>query len=438
MCTRLFTRPHGIAVIGLLLTGGCVNLTPPWENVKDAAARTGGTIAGGNTGTIEDSAGGELATGGSPAGGANDDDAPGAGGAAGGSQIDSNQILEAGGKGGALDSAGTLGSGGTLDSNSTVGTGAAAATDGAATGGTIGTGGIPGSGGTTAGGAGGTVATGGSTAPPDAKPPVDQAPKNDTTSGPEVDSQPDAGVDAPADAPPGPDLPTDPAPAVSTAGLVAYYTCDQTTGTTLLDSSGLGHDATLSGATSFAAGQVGNGLVLTAINPVGVDAASSGGYASLPPGIVAGATAMTVTAWFRVTTTLSFQRVFDFGTSTATSSMYFTPYNANGLPQFSARFLPEAGAEIKQDLIATAIAIDAWHFVAVVLDGTGGHLYLDNSAAVSSATMTLKPSNMGAMPNNWIGRSEFTVNPYFDGMIDEFRIYTRALTPAEIAILATR
>jgi hypothetical protein len=144
---------------------------------------------------------------------------------------------------------------------------------------------------------------------------------------------------------------------------------------------------------------------------------------------------MTVTAWFRVTTTLSFQRVFDFGTSTATSSMYFTPYNVNGLPQFSARFLPEAGAEIKQDLIGTAIAIDAWHFVAVVIDGTGGHLYLDNSATVSSATMTLRPSDMGAMPNNWIGRSEFAVTPYFDGMIDEFRVYNRGLASNEIAAL---
>jgi hypothetical protein len=43
------------------------------------------------------------------------------------------------------------------------------------------------------------------------------------------------------------------------------------------------------------------------------------------------------------------------------------------------------------------------------------------------------------MPNDWIGRSEFVPpDPYFDGTIDEFRVYTRALTSAEIAILATR
>jgi len=445
MCTRLFTRPHGIAVIGLLLAGGCVNLTPPWENVKDAAARNGGTIAGGNTGTVEASAGGELATGGSPAGGANEDDAPGAGGAAGGSQIDSNQILEAGGNGGALDSAGTLGSGGTLDSNGTVGTGGAVTTDGAAaTGGTIGAGGIPAKGGTTAGGAGGTVATGGTTAPPDAKSPVDQAPKNDTTNGPEVDSQPDAGVDAPTDPPPGPDLPTDPAPTVSTAGLVAYYACEQTTGTTLLDSSGLGHDATLSGATGFAAGQVGNGLVLTAVN--GVDGGASGGYATLPSGIVAGATELTVSAWFKINSIVTydnFGRVFDFGTSTSTSSMYFTPRNANGLPQFTIRLLPEAGTEMKQDLISTGSTTTAsvWHHMAVVLDAAGGHLYVDGVSVESSTArtaMTMRPADLGVMPNNWIGRSEFPKDPYFDGMIDEFRVYTRALTAAEVAILGAR
>jgi len=45
--------------------------------------------------------------------------------------------------------------------------------------------------------------------------------------------------------------------------------------------------------------------------------------------------------------------------------------------------------------------------------------------------MTLKPADLGAMPNNAIGRSEFSVDPYFDGMIDEFGIYNRGLTSSE-------
>lgn len=430
MFAHPFKRPHGIAAIWLLLAGGCVNLTPPWENVKDAVSQTGGIVIGGTSGTIDNSTGGALGTDGSPAGGVNGDDAPGTGGVGGGAQIDGGSIVGSGGTGGTPDM------GGALDASDLVGSGGVVAG-----GGTVGSGG----GGDVAGDAGGATATGGTSAPLDAQAPVDQAQKNDKPSGSEVVPQTDAGNGAPEvpDAPAAPDLPTDPAVVVPTVGLVAYYPCEQATGTgaTLPDLSPKGHDAVLTGPTSFAAGQVGNALVLTATN--GVDGGASGGYVSLPPGIVAGATEMTVSAWFKINSAVTydnFQRVFDFGTSTATSSMYFTPRNLNGLPQFTIRFRPEAGTEIKQDLISTSSATTekVWHHVAVVLDAAGGHLYLDGVSVESSAArtaMTMKPADLGAMPNNWIGRSEFPNDPYFDGMIDEFRVYTRALSPAEIAIL---
>jgi hypothetical protein len=49
--------------------------------------------------------------------------------------------------------------------------------------------------------------------------------------------------------------------------------------------------------------------------------------------------------------------------------------------------------------------------------------------------MTLHPSNLGNTTNNWIARSQFAVDPLFDGFIDDFRIYSRALSAAEIAAL---
>ena len=49
--------------------------------------------------------------------------------------------------------------------------------------------------------------------------------------------------------------------------------------------------------------------------------------------------------------------------------------------------------------------------------------------------MTLRPSNLASTTNNWIGRSQFAVDPLFDGLIDDFRIYSRALTATEIAAL---
>jgi len=49
--------------------------------------------------------------------------------------------------------------------------------------------------------------------------------------------------------------------------------------------------------------------------------------------------------------------------------------------------------------------------------------------------MTLNPSLLGSMGNNYLGRSQYP-DPYFDGMMDEFRIYNTALSSAEMAATA--
>jgi hypothetical protein len=51
--------------------------------------------------------------------------------------------------------------------------------------------------------------------------------------------------------------------------------------------------------------------------------------------------------------------------------------------------------------------------------------------------MSVRPSHLGNTVNNWIGRSAFTADPYFAGLIDDFRVYKRALTATEITTLYT-
>jgi hypothetical protein len=70
--------------------------------------------------------------------------------------------------------------------------------------------------------------------------------------------------------------------------------------------------------------------------------------------------------------------------------------------------------------------------VAVVLGPGGGALYVNGSKVGSNSAMTLRPADLGNLPNLYIGRSQFTVDPYFDGNIDSFRIYDRALSDNEI------
>ncbi|MDP8998791.1 MAG: LamG domain-containing protein, partial [Myxococcota bacterium] len=52
--------------------------------------------------------------------------------------------------------------------------------------------------------------------------------------------------------------------------------------------------------------------------------------------------------------------------------------------------------------------------------------------APQNAAMTLSPSSLGVTTQNWLGRSQFSLDAYLTGQIDNFRIYNRPLTAAEV------
>jgi len=56
-----------------------------------------------------------------------------------------------------------------------------------------------------------------------------------------------------------------------------------------------------------------------------------------------------------------------------------------------------------------------------------------NGAQVASGTLN-SADHLASITdiNNWLGRSQFSQDPEFGGSHDEFRIYNRALSPAQI------
>ena len=58
-------------------------------------------------------------------------------------------------------------------------------------------------------------------------------------------------------------------------------------------------------------------------------------------------------------------------------------------------------------------------------------LYQDG-ALVDECPLTRRLSKIDDV-NNWLGRSNYTIDNELDGIYDEFRIYGAALTAAEIA-----
>jgi len=83
----------------------------------------------------------------------------------------------------------------------------------------------------------------------------------------------------------------------------------------------------------------------------------------------------------------------------------------------------------------TAVAYDEWHHVAGVFDGANIMVYLDGALDVS--TPTTEPIGVNDK-NMLIGNNPDDPVRYWDGLVDELKIYDRALSECELLYLAER
>ncbi len=211
--------------------------------------------------------------------------------------------------------------------------------------------------------------------------------------------------------------PADPA----TTGLVALYAMDGN----VQDSSGKGNDGALKGDGSYDAGYSGQALVFNGINT----------YVDLPIG--------TLLTSLRDTTIAthvyfgggsgSWQRLFDFGSGT-NAYMFLCPrQGTSGNMRFAIR-----SATVNEQIVdSPGVMTEGWHHTAVTFDSTTMRisLYLDGQLVASGPT-TLLPKDIGSTTQNWLGRSQYVADAYFLGSIDDFRIYNRILSQAEVRYLA--
>ncbi len=147
-------------------------------------------------------------------------------------------------------------------------------------------------------------------------------------------------------------------------------------------------------------------------------------HAVLPEG-VASSDAITVATWVRWDGGDAWQRIFDFGNGTD-SYLMLSPRSSSNRLEFAIK---NGGGS--QRLEASQLPAGTWKHVAVTLAGGTGRLYVDGSLVATNASITIKPSDIRPV-TNYLGRSQWP-DPYFDGRLDEFHIFPRALAQAEIA-----
>lgn len=205
----------------------------------------------------------------------------------------------------------------------------------------------------------------------------------------------------------------------ATTGLKLRYTFDDGTAT---DVSGSSLNGTYKGAAKAAKGRVGQGVLMTNVAD----------YVQLPADVTAGITDYTITAWAKVTTLNTWGRIFDLGISQSTY-MFMTPSNGGGV-RYAIK-LNDADGE--QGINGPKVALGTWVHYAITCafdkeTGLGaGKLYLDGVLVGTNDAMTITPAALGSTPNNFIGKSQWP-DPTINGCVDDFRIYSRALSPEDI------
>jgi hypothetical protein len=210
----------------------------------------------------------------------------------------------------------------------------------------------------------------------------------------------------------------------ATVSPVGWWMFDEKTGTTAVDSSSNKNNGTLFGGATWGTGQIKGAVQCDGTND----------YVNLPIGaLISKLTSATFAIWANYSQQGgAWQRIFDIGTG-ETVNMFLTPA-IGGSNTGQMRFaITTGGSGAESQLTAPARLATGWHHIAVVINGDtrAMQLYLDG-AVVASGTTAVLPSALGNTTQNWLGRSEYAADAYYQGALDDFRIYDRPLAADEI------
>jgi hypothetical protein len=199
---------------------------------------------------------------------------------------------------------------------------------------------------------------------------------------------------------------------VTPAGLVAAFGFEEGAGTSVADSSGRGNDGTVSGA-AWVPGRFGSALSFDGVN----DMVTVLDSASLD--LSAG---MTIEAWVNPRALNDYVTVV---MKERPGHLAYALYGSTDTGRASGEIATVGNFDTRS---LTPLPLNTWTHLAVTYNGTALTLYV-NGGAVSTRAVTgtiLQSGNPLRIGGNLIW------GEYFNGLIDEVRIYNRALTGFEI------
>jgi hypothetical protein len=210
--------------------------------------------------------------------------------------------------------------------------------------------------------------------------------------------------------------------APAATGLVMYWKLDDGSGTVAVDSSGNGNNGTLTGTPTWVAGHIDGALQFNGTTD----------YVRASTFSILNSNTVTMTAWVKRAgdqpggAAILFYR--DTGNTTPCGIGFSTVAGLTNQLRYhwnnnsSATYNWASGLEVPNN---------EWVFVAVVVEPTRATLYLNGSSATNTIAHVTQ-----SIPEINLGWDSYAASRRFRGVLDDARVYNRALSQAELAYLA--
>jgi hypothetical protein len=221
-----------------------------------------------------------------------------------------------------------------------------------------------------------------------------------------------------------------------TTGLKMYYNFEGFSGTTLPDASGNALDGTI----------MGNATLKTGFSGLGLFCQTKNDYIFLKPNLTANFQSFTFATWAYFNTVNGATRFFDLGNIAEDNNpddfFAFMPNSGSGYARMRYR---STGGATGINVDATVVTPAAkWTHFAITFNwdeasasGTAT-IYINGAPAGTStfSNINLALLDAGVTANNYIGRSRWAQDGNgLNAILDEIRLYNRALTESDIAAL---
>jgi uncharacterized protein len=203
--------------------------------------------------------------------------------------------------------------------------------------------------------------------------------------------------------------------------MYGWWKFNETSGTTTAsDSSGKGKHGTLINGPAWVSGHFSNALQFDGTND----------YVDIPDGFDNFQAGVTINVWAYPTAAKNYARFVDFGNGTANDNIIFGRVSTDN-DLFAEVWVGNSNGG---RVTATgAISLNTWQMFTMTVDSAGNTKIYKNAALIQEGNTGI-PQYI-TRTNNYIGRSNWSADAYYQGKMDNLRIYSYPLDQAAITAL---